>query len=89
MSLLHRALVRVFRSVMNPIGKLIDTPIRKQRIDHPDNHHHRRYYGLDEWLDLLQQRFEIEVFDALPEAGFLRGCQLPSQGSIAVCRKPG
>jgi ubiquinone/menaquinone biosynthesis C-methylase UbiE len=68
---------------------LIDTPIRKQHVDHPENHHHRRYYGLDEWLGLLGSRFEVEVFDALPEAEFLRHCQLPSQGSIVVCRKTG
>jgi len=78
------------RQLLKPGGLLlIDTPIRKQHVDRPENHHHRRYYGLDEWLELLQDRFEIEVFDALPEAELLRACQLPSQGSIAVCRKPG
>lgn len=68
---------------------LIDTPIRKQRVDRPENHNHRRYYGLDEWLEMLGNRFELQVFDALPEAEFLRSCQLPSQGSIVVCRKAG
>jgi ubiquinone/menaquinone biosynthesis C-methylase UbiE len=78
------------KELLKPGGLLlIDTPIRKQRVDHPENHHHRRYYGLDEWLGLLGSRFEVEVFDALPEAAFLRGCQLPSQGSIVVCRKTG
>lgn len=76
------------KALLKPGGwLLIDTPIRKSRVDRPENPHHRRYYALDEWLDLLASRFEVQVFDALPEAEFLKRCQLPSQGSIAVCKK--
>lgn len=78
------------KELLRPGGLLlIDTPIRKHRVDHPENHNHKRYYGLDEWLEMLSSRFEVEVFDALPEAAFLKACQLPSQGSIVVCRKAG
>jgi SAM-dependent methyltransferase len=76
------------RWLLRPGGwLLIDTPIRKSHVDRPDNPHHRRYYALDEWLEMLASRFEIQVFDALPDADLLKRCQLPSQGSIAVCKK--
>lgn len=75
-------------AVLKPGGVLlIDTPIRKQRVDRPENPHHKRYYGVDEWLDMLQSRFEIEAFNALPQADFLEKCQMPSQGSIVYCKK--
>lgn len=78
------------KDLLKPDGLLlIDTPIRKQHVSNPDNLHHRRYYGLDEWVELLGSRFEVEIFDGLPDADFLRRCLLPSQGSIAVCRKSG
>lgn len=78
------------KALLKPGGLLlIDTPIRKQRVERPDNHNHRRYYGLEDWLEMLSSRFEVDVFDALPEAAFLKACQLPSQGSIVVCRKVG
>lgn len=83
-----RKLLDDFRELLKPGGVLlIDTPIRKARVDRPDNHNHLRYYALDEWLAMLSDRFALEVFDALPEAEFLKQCQLPSQGSIAVGRK--
>lgn len=76
------------KELLKPGGLLlIDTPIRKHHVDHPENPNHRRYYGLDEWLEMLRSRFELAVFDALPEAEFLKTCQLPSQGSIVVCKK--
>ena len=76
------------RDLLKPGGLLlIDTPIRKHRVDHPENRNHRRYFGLEEWLEMLGGRFAVEVFDVLPEAEFLKSCRLPSQGSIVVCRK--
>ena len=68
---------------------LIDTPLRKFRVDHPQNPHHKRYYGVDEWLDMLSGRFEILTFGSLPEASMLESCQMPSQGSIVHCTKRG
>jgi SAM-dependent methyltransferase len=67
---------------------LIDTPLRRTRIDRPENRHHRRYYGLDDWLDMLKRRFEIRTFAELPEVEFLRARQMPSQGSIVHCTRP-
>lgn len=76
------------KDLLKPGGVLlIDTPLRKFRVDRPENRHHKRYYGLDEWIRMLGQRFEIRVFAELPEAEFLRGCQLPSQGSIVHCTR--
>ena len=76
------------RALLKPGGVLlIDTPLRKVRVDHPENPHHKRYYGLDEWLRMLQSRFEILVFGSLPEADMLEACQMPSRGSIVHCTK--
>lgn len=76
-------------ALLKPGGVLlIDTPIRRQRVEKPENPFHRRYYGVDDWLDLLVGRFEqVQAFDALPEAKMLRRFALPSQGSIACCLK--
>jgi 2-polyprenyl-3-methyl-5-hydroxy-6-metoxy-1,4-benzoquinol methylase len=76
-------------ALLRPGGVLlIDTPTRKQRVERPDNRHHRRYYGVEDWLDLLVGRFEqVQAFDALPEARLLERFGMPSQGSIAVCTK--
>ena len=76
------------RALLKPEGiLLIDTPIRKHRVEQPENPHHKRYYGVDEWLEMLQSRFEVSAFQALPEADFLKKCQMPSQGSIVHCKK--
>ncbi len=76
------------QALLKPDGVLlIDTPIRKHRVEKPKNPHHKRYYGVDEWLDMLQSRFEISAFQALPQAHFLEKCQMPSQGSIVFCKK--
>lgn len=78
-----------FRALLKPGGVLlIDTPVRKQRIDHPDHPHQKRNYGLDDWLTLLRRRFDILAFSELPEAEYLRRCQMPSQGSIVHCTRP-
>lgn len=75
-------------ALLKPGGVLlIDTPLRKSRIDNPENPHHKRYYGLHEWLQMLQNRFEILVFATLPEAKMLEDCQMPSRGSIVHCTK--
>ena len=75
-------------ALLKPGGVLlIDTPIRRSRVERPENRHHRRYYGLDDWLALLTSRFEVSVFGELPENEFLRSCQMSSQGSIAWCRR--
>jgi 2-polyprenyl-3-methyl-5-hydroxy-6-metoxy-1,4-benzoquinol methylase len=76
-------------AILKPGGALlIDTPIRKQRVEKPENRFHRRYYGVEDWLDLLVGRFEqVQAFDALPEARMLEQLGMPSQGSIAVCTK--
>jgi ubiquinone/menaquinone biosynthesis C-methylase UbiE len=77
------------KALLKPGGVLlIDTPLRKAREDNPKNPHHRRYYGVDEWLQELGDRFEILTFGSLPEAAWLESCQMPSQGSIAHCTKP-
>jgi SAM-dependent methyltransferase len=76
------------KALLKPGGVLlIDTPIRKFRVDIPENPHHKRYYGLDEWIDMLQKRFEVQAFGSLPEMKFLERCQMPSQGSIVHCTK--
>jgi 2-polyprenyl-3-methyl-5-hydroxy-6-metoxy-1,4-benzoquinol methylase len=76
-------------AVLKPGGALlIDTPVRKQRVEKPENRFHRRYYSVEDWLDLLVGRFEqVQAFDALPEARMLELLGMPSQGSIAVCTK--
>jgi SAM-dependent methyltransferase len=75
-------------ALLKPGGVLlIDTPLRKARIDNPENPHHKRYYGLDEWIQMLQSRFEILVFGTLPEAAMLEACRMPSRGSIVHCTK--
>lgn len=75
-------------ALLKPGGVLlIDTPLRKVRVDHPGNPHHKRYYGLDEWLTKLYSRFDIKVFGFLPEAKMLERCLMPSSGSIAHCTK--
>lgn len=75
-------------ALLKPGGVLlIDTPLRKTRIDNPESPHHKRYYGLDEWLQMLQSRFEILVFGSLPEAALLESCQMSSRGSIVHCTK--
>lgn len=75
-------------SLLKPGGVLlIDTPVRSHRVDRPENPHHKRYYGVDEWLEMLQSRFEIAAFRSLPEADFLQRCQMPSEGSIVYCTK--
>ncbi|MFK7894887.1 MAG: class I SAM-dependent methyltransferase [Myxococcota bacterium] len=75
-------------ALLKPGGVLlIDTPIRKQRVENPENPHHKRYYGIDEWLEMLSSRFRISAFGQLPEADFLERCQMPSQGSIVFCEK--
>lgn len=67
---------------------LIDTPVRRARVERPDNPNHRRYYAADEWIDLLVSRFStVEAFDSLPEAAFLERCRIPRDGSIARCTK--
>lgn len=77
------------RELLKPGGVLlIDTPLRKFRVDQPENRHHRRYYALDDWLDRLKRRFDILTFSDLPEADFLRARQLPSQGSVVYCTRP-
>ncbi len=77
------------RELLRPGGVLlIDTPLRKFRVEQPENRHHRRYYALDDWLDLLKRRFDILTFSDLPEAEFLRARQLPSQGSVVHCTRP-
>lgn len=77
------------RELLKPGGVLlIDTPLRKFRVDQPENRHHRRNYALDDWLDLLKRRFDILTFSELPEADFLRARQLPSQGSVVHCTRP-
>ncbi|MBY0401875.1 class I SAM-dependent methyltransferase [Myxococcota bacterium] len=77
------------RFLLKPGGVLlIDTPLRKARVDHPENRHHKRYYSLDDWLDLLKRRFDIVTFGELPEAEFLRERQMPSHGSIVHCARP-
>jgi SAM-dependent methyltransferase len=84
-----RKFIDDLRMLLKPGGVLlIDTPLRRQRIDRPENRHHRRYYGLDDWLELLKQRFDILTFSELPEADFLRSCQMPSQGSVVYCTRP-
>ncbi|HEB88561.1 MAG TPA: methyltransferase domain-containing protein [Deltaproteobacteria bacterium] len=75
-------------AILRPGGiLLIDTPLRKFRVDCPENPHHRRYYGVDEWIEMLQSRFQIRVFGSLPEADFLKSCGMPSQGSIVHCTR--
>jgi 2-polyprenyl-3-methyl-5-hydroxy-6-metoxy-1,4-benzoquinol methylase len=75
-------------AILKPGGVLlIDTPIRKARVDHPENPLHKRYYSLDEWLKKLQSHFEILTFSLLPEAQMLEACQMPSRGSIVHCTK--
>lgn len=77
-----------FHDLLKPGGVLlIDTPIRRTRVDRPDNRHHRRYYSLDDWIEMLRRRFEVRLFDELPEAEFLMRCQLRSQGSIVHCTR--
>ncbi len=78
-------------ALLRPGGVLfIDTPLRKHRVDKPENTHHRRYYAVDDWLDMLMQRFEtVTAFDALPELAFLERCAMPQGGSIARCVKAG
>ena len=75
--------------LLKPEGLLlIDTPIRKRTIINPDNKHHQRDYGLDDWIDMLIDRFErVDAFDTIPEANILEQCDIPSSGSIACCRK--
>jgi len=76
------------KALLKPDGVLlIDTPIRKFRVEVPENRHHKRYYGIDDWIEMLQSRFEVRAFGSLPEAKFLERCQMPSQGSIAYCTK--
>jgi len=75
-------------ALLKPGGVLlIDTPLRKARVNEPDNPHHKRYYGVDEWLEKLYSRFDIRVFGRLPEAEMLERCLMPSTGSIAYCTK--
>ncbi len=77
------------RALLKPGGVLlIDTPLRKFRVDQPENRHHKRYYALADWIDLLKRRFEIKTFSELPEAEFLRARMLPSQGSVVHCTRP-
>ncbi len=77
------------RELLKPGGVLlIDTPLRRVRVDRPENNHHKRYYGLDDWLALLKRRFSIRVFGELPESEFLRARQMPSQGSVVHCTRP-
>ncbi len=75
--------------LLKPGGMLlIDTPTRKQRVEQPENRFHRRYYGVEDWLDQLVGRCEqVQAFDALPEARLLERFGMPSQGSIACCVK--
>jgi ubiquinone/menaquinone biosynthesis C-methylase UbiE len=78
------------KALLKPGGVLlIDTPIRKFRVEVPENRHHKRYYGIDDWIDMLQSRFEVRAFGSLPDAAFLERCKMPSQGSIAHCTKVG
>lgn len=78
-----------FLELLKPGGVLlIDTPLRKQHVDRPENRHHKRYYALDEWIDLLRRRFDIQTFSDLPESAFLRDRQMPSLGSIVYCTRP-
>jgi SAM-dependent methyltransferase len=76
-------------ALLKPGGMLlIDTPTRRQRVHRPQNPFHRRYYGVEDWLDQLINRFgQVRAFDALPEAKLLERFGLPSQGSIACCVK--
>lgn len=77
------------RDLLKPGGVLlIDTPLRNHRVDRPDNRHHKRYYGLEDWIDLLRRRFDILAFAELPEEEFLRARLLPSHGSIVHCTRP-
>ncbi len=84
----HR-LLDDFRCLLKPGGVLlIDTPVRKQRIDRPQNPHHLRNYATDEWIDLLLKRFDtVLTFDALPERTVLERLGMPSKGSVAVCER--
>lgn len=68
---------------------LIDTPLRNVRVERPENRHHKRYYSIDDWMDLLSDRFEIRAFGDLPNGKFLERCLLPpSSGAIVACTKP-
>lgn len=81
-------LLDAFKALLKPGGVLlIDTPLRKFRVDHPENRHHKRYYGIDDWLGLLEPRFEILTFGQLPESDFLANCQMRSEGSIVYCTR--
>lgn len=78
------------KALLKPGGVLlIDTPLRKFRVEYPPNAHHRRYYGVDEWLEMLGSRFEILTFSSLPGAALLESWQMRSQGSIVHCTKAG
>jgi SAM-dependent methyltransferase len=76
-------------ALLKPGGKLlIDTPARNRAVAKPDNPHHLRYYSVQEWIDMLMEKFEqIDAFDSIPEFNLLERYGVPSRGSIAYCTK--
>lgn len=77
-------------ALLKPGGKLlIDTPARNRKVSKPANEHQLRNYSVEEWLDLLLERFdEVSAFDSLPRVDVLEEFDFPSSGSIVLCTKP-
>ncbi|MFP8872034.1 MAG: class I SAM-dependent methyltransferase [Myxococcota bacterium] len=76
-------------ALLKPGGQLlIDTPTRNRTVAKPANKHQRRNYSVEEWLDLLLERFDrVNAFDTLPKIEVLRKYDFPSNGGIVQCTK--
>lgn len=78
-------------TLLKPGGKLlIDTPARNRKVAKPANEHQLRNYSVEQWLDLLLEKFDdVDAFESLPNREILKQFDFPSNGSIVQCTKPG